>query len=566
VAEAHSGISEEERKEVLSVQGTQCVNNTIMFEDKIYVPKQLRTELLQFLHKKTGHHGQVNFAIVIARSFWWQSLKRDVKSIVEACVPCALVKARHSRVNAPLHSNAVSARHQRTHYDLFGPINPPDRYGYRFVLALVDAFDGFTRFYPLRDKTALSVANVIVYKAIYPAVMRELASDDDPAFSGKVLAAITNHLGVRRIICAPHSQFANGMVERVFQQLGWFLKFLSAADRDHFSDFLDQAAYIRNSTPNRRTGVAPIEYDLAGETRSIADALAQPLEADEPEKKRRKNKASAKVSDEDVAREAIKCAIRVRQAMKLATMKANDVRETLQQQREKELQRREYEIGDFVVIFCPKQKQGLSKKFLLQWNGPFEIVARIASNVYQVKSLVAGPRQIRRVSFQNMRRYHGSREDIANFLKNQRNNGDEWNEFENDDENTVLKLMQKGELVAIASPEDGGKNTKEYWIAEILKISRRGGMSTLRIHYFGTTDRKDFRFQRAWTKQNEILLSAAKKPRRGFKAWTGDHQGMNDVYATGLTLDENGRLDDDSAAMLTGLTPVICGDDYKIIK
>ena len=515
---------------------------------RLFIPLSIRSELCRFMHVRIGHIGESNSIKEFRRRYWWPGMGKDVKNAVRGCVGCTLAKARHSLANAPMHSREVSRRHERTHADLFGPFGP-DKHGIKYLLVLVDAFDGHTRLFPLKSKSAIEVAQTFMTKAFYPAIPDELASDDDPTFVGKVLAIISERLGISRMVAAPNSQWQNGCVEAMMKTIGFFMKMLSPEERDCFSEYLDEIAFMRNATPNSRTGVAPIDFDLAGHRRTMIDVIAEVPANSESERKRRRLDPSK--SDGDVVREAIARAAMIRTRLALAISQANDHRRKLQEKAMKSRSKKDYAIGDKVVIFCASQKAGVSKKFLMQFRGPYTIQRKLASNKYEVRSCVGGFKPVRSCSWQNMAPYRGTDEDLKRYVKQQRESTSRWSHETADGE--FLDRIKKGAIIAVADPDEGGKASGKYWLAKVLRSNSDG---TVQVHYLATTTPASSSFRLAWIRANHVTMSDLEPPDGESKAWTCDAVHWMDVFAAGLVVAADGKLDSESLDLLSGLEPV----------
>lgn len=565
--EAQAAMQPEERADLLKRKDIYIIDGNLYLaqsaedaERRLFVPGGYREELCRFLHIRTGHVGETNLAKEIKRCFWWPRWKIDVTKAVQACVTCALTKAKKASAEAPRHSKDCWRRNQRIHYDIFGPFTA-DKWGVKYVLVMIDAFDSYVRLYPLRTKTADEVANVVVTRAIYPSIMDSLQSDDDPVFNGKVLGIVCRRLGVQRIIAAPYSQWQNGTAERVMQLLASFMRALPVPDREIFSELLDQVAFIKNSMPNRRTGIAPLDFYCAGERRSIADALAG--DAEQRDEKRHK-KQSVNVTDGDIVNASIERAIRVRATLEKAILQANGIRRSEQERYETDRKQKDYDIGDVVVIYCMSQQLGTSKKWLCQWRGPYKVMAREASNIYKVQSLVGGFKPNRRASWQNMSRFRGSRDDIARYMREQRELAGAWLQTEADE--SMTKSIKVGALVALADPEEGGKRSSNFWLAKVKRVHAKAGK--IDVVYYATSDDRDHKFLPAWVrdsgKQKGDLTLAQKKP-AAHSAWCGFNQDLSDVYIVGIELTSDGSLDEESRQLLSGLkaTPVSKANDDR---
>ena len=83
------------------------------------------------------------------------------------------------------------------------------------MLVVEDHFTRYLQAYVTKNHTARTTAQVL-YNEYFP---RRLMSDQAPEFSGKVIAALCNLLGVAKIHTSPYHPQSNGAVERAHQTL-----------------------------------------------------------------------------------------------------------------------------------------------------------------------------------------------------------------------------------------------------------------------------------------------------------------------------------------------------------
>ena len=88
------------------------------------------------------------------------------------------------------------------------------------VLVVEDHFTCYLQAYVTKNHTARTTAQVLYneYFSVF-GFPRRLMSDQAPEFSGKVIAALCDLLGVAKICTSPYHPQSNGTVERAHQTL-----------------------------------------------------------------------------------------------------------------------------------------------------------------------------------------------------------------------------------------------------------------------------------------------------------------------------------------------------------
>ena len=59
----------------------------VFYDDRIIIPKSLRTTIILLLHKG---HAAINQMTAAAKPFWWTRLVRDIQQNCDQCIPCKM--------------------------------------------------------------------------------------------------------------------------------------------------------------------------------------------------------------------------------------------------------------------------------------------------------------------------------------------------------------------------------------------------------------------------------------------------------------------------------------------
>ena len=59
----------------------------VFYDDRIIIPKSLRTTIIMLLHKG---HAAINKMTAAAKPFWWPRLVRDIQQKCDECIPCKM--------------------------------------------------------------------------------------------------------------------------------------------------------------------------------------------------------------------------------------------------------------------------------------------------------------------------------------------------------------------------------------------------------------------------------------------------------------------------------------------
>ena len=110
----------------------------VFIEDKIIVPKNLRTTIISLLHKG---HPAINKLTAAARHFWWPKMTEAIQKKCESCIPCKL-SGKNIKPNIPSTEKNNRPRldnpNEEIQLDFIGPITVDNR---RFhILLSMDRF------------------------------------------------------------------------------------------------------------------------------------------------------------------------------------------------------------------------------------------------------------------------------------------------------------------------------------------------------------------------------------------------------------------------------------------
>jgi transposase InsO family protein len=96
----------------------------------------------------------------------------------------------------------------------------PGRYGYKYLLVLIDTFSGWVEAFPTKRETSQVVAKVLLEEIIPRYGIPEiLGSDNGPAFISNVLQGLARAVGTNWELHCEYNPQSSGQVERMNQTL-----------------------------------------------------------------------------------------------------------------------------------------------------------------------------------------------------------------------------------------------------------------------------------------------------------------------------------------------------------
>jgi len=242
----------------------------------IVVPHELRADLIRRYHGLPicGHPGITRTIAHLDRNFWWNTMRKDVKRWIKACLACSKRKTpRPGHHGLP---SAITGNHpfHRVAIDLV-------QVTVEYILSVLDLFSRFIILIPLKDKTAASVANAL-FERVFAVlgIPSEIISDEGTEFVNAGIKAMCETWGLRLIPSSGYQPQALP-VERYHRWLHVNMTTLRAkfGENSNWESYLPGAAIAYNLSRNEATGYTPhmlmfgresripddIQFDLAGE-------------------------------------------------------------------------------------------------------------------------------------------------------------------------------------------------------------------------------------------------------------------------------------------------------------
>lgn len=181
------------------------------------IPASWRRKVFDLVHG-LSHPSVRATRKLIASKFVWSGLQRQVGIWTKQCIPCQSSKI-HTHTKAPLEAFSIPQRRfDHIHVDLVGPLSPSN--GYTHLLTVVDRFTRWPEAIPLKDTTATSCAQALVFHWFARfGIPADLTSDRGPQFTSQLWQSVAQLLGTRVHLTTAYHPQSNGLVERFHRHL-----------------------------------------------------------------------------------------------------------------------------------------------------------------------------------------------------------------------------------------------------------------------------------------------------------------------------------------------------------
>ena len=225
---------------------------------QLVVPRSLRDTIFNDSHHTTygGHFGITHTHSKMQLYYFWPGMSDFVRDRISACHKCV---ARKSPVNRhhPMGHVPVSGRFERVAMDLLD-VSVISAKGYKYILVVCDYFTKYTEAYPLKDKTARSVADALmdIWLPRYGFPLF-LHYDQGKEFDNAMIHKLSELLGTVKTKTTPYHPRSDGLVERFNRTLLAMLAMFVSQEHDNWDDMLPFMMLAYNTTVHTTTGFTP---------------------------------------------------------------------------------------------------------------------------------------------------------------------------------------------------------------------------------------------------------------------------------------------------------------------
>ncbi|CAI2731094.1 unnamed protein product [Schistosoma spindalis] len=245
-------------------QSLSIVNDCIMLTDRVVVPNNLRSIVLQKLH--TAHPGTGRMK-AIARSYvYWPNIDEHIEDFARACRKCATVSKCPRK--AELYSwPSPKEPWSRVHIDFAGPFQGS------YFLICVDAYSKWPEVIPMNQVT--SQDTIMELRQLFSrfGVPNILVSDNGTQFTSSIFSDFCKRFGVNHVRSPPYHPQSNGQAERFVDTFKRAL--LKAKGEGKIKEILNDFLFVYRTTPNPSAPnqMSPAEIMFGRKVKTALDAI-----------------------------------------------------------------------------------------------------------------------------------------------------------------------------------------------------------------------------------------------------------------------------------------------------
>ena len=185
---------------------------------RLYVPQHLRALVVKQYHDDNGHMGVQKTFDSIRQKYFWPNLFKELHQYVAVCTTCQTRSLQ--KIRQPLQETDIPPyRMAKLSLDLSGPY-PKSMSGNKYIIAFVDWFSGWPEAFAVPDKTADTVAHLLI-EEIFPrfGCPLQIVTDNGTENVNKVVKDTMQSLNIHHVLTSVYHPQSNAKVERFHRTL-----------------------------------------------------------------------------------------------------------------------------------------------------------------------------------------------------------------------------------------------------------------------------------------------------------------------------------------------------------
>ncbi len=452
---------------------------------RILVPEGAQEPLIRFTHARMFHLGHAKVAERLAKSYFWPTLRRDVRRTLTDCPICELDKARRNEAHGLFRAQPVGAPRARYAMDFQGQGKALT--GECEALAFIDTATRYVTVIALPNRKVTTMVPAFLDRIVFQHGPPEfLHSDEAPEFMSALMLALSEITETTLTTTLGHNARSNGIIEVFWRYWNRCMRMLSDEQYKVWPTFVARSVFAYNTASHQSIGNAsPYEIYFGCEARDTFSKILM----DSPEQLPH---SPTEEGDMENAR-LFASAIKTSTAAFIQLAKNHDLfvrTETAELLNEKGFPR-SFVVGALVKArFPPTQVElelsGRRSSHVSAWRGPCRVDDRLSSTTYRITQL------------DNERQYERA---ISNLLPWRATSSKRARNAQFDAEYDHFTV---GEIIALRDEPKGW-----FFVARVSVVQLR----TITVHYYGckTSDLRKAKFLPSWHYEGEdiIRLSAS---------------------------------------------------------
>ena len=336
-----------------------------------------------------AHLGKHKTCSMMQQRLYWYRMHECIRTWILCCDVCQRRKNPGNTPKAPLKLYPSGYPNERISMDVCGPLTMSAR-GKLLLLVITDSFTKYTKAFPIREQSAVTVAEILDHRWIDEYGEPEILHTDQGAnFTSKLMTELCGLRNIEKTRTSPYHASSDGQVERFNATVMTMVNALSS----NFDDWdlkISKAVAAYNQTVHAATGYTPNRLWFGRECYVTADAI---LPENPGKFKDTREKYIRRLDDDthvaqEMARHAIGRAIKSAKKYHDRTAHYNS-----------------YKEGDMVLRKDKRGKVKGTKKLSDKWIGPYFIIDCMESVFRVAEGKHTAKKDMRVIHHDNLKPY-----------------------------------------------------------------------------------------------------------------------------------------------------------------
>ena len=305
--------------------------------------------------------GTLKVAKALAEHFFIKNLPKKVTKEIRTCHLCQLAKTSSEIHEGKLIPITSKYKLEKTFLDICGPFpRSGGRHRYKFIIIILDHFSRFIKLYPVTRATTRNILQIVIEKYI-PTIGKPhcIITDHGTQFRGMKWKQQLLDKGVKTYKTAVYHPSSNP-AERVLREVGRILRTYCSHNQRTWSEYVSLAEDFINYSYHHYLDATPYTVMFGRPPpRQIRDLINFPTNT---------------LEEYDI--------------VEFHNRIAAKTEKTKRKYEDKKYSKVNYKTGDKILLKnreLPSSTEGIMKKLLLLYTGPYVINKDYGDNTYEIK-------------------------------------------------------------------------------------------------------------------------------------------------------------------------------------
>ena len=324
------------------------------------VPQYLCEQVMEESHRgpMAGHFSGHMLFNTLSRQWWWEGMFSDTRRYVKSCPECAIVSGGGRVQRPPLHPIPVSRPFQIIGVDVMDL--PKTAQGNKHVLVFQDLFTKWPMVFAIPDQKTDRIVRILVDEIIpFCGVPEALLSDRGTNLLSHMMLETCELLGTKKLNTTAYHPQCDGLVERYNRSLKTALRKHAVRFGVQWDRLLSGVVWAYRNTPHEATQEKPSYLLFGMDCRTPTDAAMLPPSV---------------VQFTYVSTYREELTVSLASARNLAASSIRQAQKKYKKSYDRKVVRRDYRVGDWVLVRFPHEEMGKGRKLSRPWHGPYRVV------------------------------------------------------------------------------------------------------------------------------------------------------------------------------------------------